>query len=237
MAVLVISLAAVPRDTTAQAAGQIAAWDGLTFSPVGALAPLARAPGELPADGIDFSIRYGRWRYDPDDAVHDAFALTWARGFAFLKTRLEITGGYGLVECPTCSGSVLGGIDLESQLWEHGAVDGDAVRTGMSVRLSLGGASNLAAERSTAGSTAIAVPLDVALPLWRGTLVSIAVLPGFGYGHIANADFGNGGLLPMIGAAVSLRAGPRVGMHVGMQRVVISGGPTLIGAALSWRLR
>jgi hypothetical protein len=188
---------------------------------------------------MEISARYGRWRYDADDAIHDTFGLTWARGFAFRKTRIEVTGGYALIECPTCTGSVMGGIDLESRLWEHGVADDthNPVRTGASLRLSMGGAKNLGADHTTAGSAAIAVPLDVAVPLGRNALVALSLQPGAGYGHIASADFGNGGLLPMFGAALSLRAGTRVEMHVGMQRVIIDGGPTLVGAAFSWRLR
>lgn len=203
------------------------------------MTPLARLPGELAAGGSDISLRYGRWRYDPDDAVHDTFGLTWARGLAFWRTRVEITAAYSLAECPTCDGSAIGGIDLESRLWEHGLPDGQSnpVRTGVSLRVSLGGAKNLGADHSVAGSTAITVPLDIAFPLGRKILLGMSVQPGFGYGHIGGTEFGAGGVLPLYGASVSLHAGSRAGVHVGMERVVIDGGPTLIGAAFSWRLR
>jgi hypothetical protein len=238
-ATLLISFAVAPRGTAAQSTGASAAWAALTLSPVGAMTPLARAPGELAAGGSDISMRYGRWRYDPDDAVHDTFGLTYARGLPFRKTRLEITGAYSLVECPTCAGSVIGGIDLESRIWEHGLPDAEhnPVRSGVSVRLSLGGAKSLGADHSVAGSTAITLPLDVAFPLGRKVLLGASVQPGFGYGHIGGTEFGAGGVLPLYGASVSLHAGSRVGLHVGMERVVIDGGPTLIGAAFSWRLR
>jgi hypothetical protein len=41
----------------------------------------------------------------------------------------------------------------------------------------------------------------------------------------------------MIGAAVSWTVASRFGVNVGVQRIVIDGGPTQIGAALSWKLR
>lgn len=202
------------------------------------MAPLGHVPGELSAGSMEISARYGRWRYDVDDAVHDTFGLTWARALGFWKSRLEVTGGYALIECPTCTGSFMGGLDLESRLWEHGVRDEthNPVTTGVSLNLSVGGAKNLA-DHTTAGSAAIILPLDVALPLGRSVLVALSAQPGIGYGHIASADFGNGGLLPMFGAAVSLRAGSRLEMHVGMQRVIIAGGPTMVGAAFSWRLK
>ncbi len=229
----------LPGRASAQSVGQTAAWDGLTLSPVGALAPLARVPGDLTTGGSDFSIRYGRWRYDPDDAVHDSFGLTWARRLRFAHARLEITGAYALVECPTCSGSVIGGLDLEWALAQHGARDtsGNSVRTSLGLRASLGGARGIGADPSTAGSTAITLPMNLALPLGRRSSVTFSIQPGFGYGHISNIDFGAGGVLPMFGAAISIHAGPRVALHVGMQRVIIDGGPTQVGAGLSWRLR
>lgn len=236
---IAISFAAQPRETSAQSVGEQAAWDGLSLSPIGGLSPLARVPGELRAGGSDISLRYGRWRYDPDDAMHDTFGLTWARRLPFASVRLEITGAYALVECPTCSGSVMGGIDFASTLLQHGTEDEsrNPVRTSVGLRLSFGGARSLGTDRSTAGSTAITLPMDLALPLGRRSSFTISIQPGFGYGHIASTDFGAGGILPLFGAAISLHAGPRVGVHVGMERVFIDGGPTQVGAGLSWRLR
>jgi hypothetical protein len=54
---------------------------------------------------------------------------------------------------------------------------------------------------------------------------------------VTGSDFAAGGFLPMIGAAVSWTVASRVGVNVGVQRIVIAGGPTQIGAALSWKLR
>jgi hypothetical protein len=239
VAAIAISFATQPRETSAQSIGQQAAWNGLTLSPAGGLAPLARVPADLTAGSSDISLRYGRWRYDPDDAVHDSFGLTWARRLAFAGVRIEITGAYALVECPTCSSSLMGGIDLESTLARHGAADatGNQVRASVDLRLSLGGARSLGTDRTVAGSTALSLPMNLALPLGSGSSFAISIQPGFGYGHIASPDFGAGGILPMFGTAISLHTGRRFGVHIGAERVFVDGGPTQVGAGLSWWIR
>jgi hypothetical protein len=184
-------------------------------------------------------VRYGRWRYDPDDAIHDSFGFTWGRGLRSSGLRVEVTAAYALVECPTCSASLMGGIELEQTLLQHGAMESAAntVRTSLGVRVNLGGGRNLGSDHTTAGSTAIILPMDLTLPIATKASVSVSLQPGVGYGHIASPDFGDGGFLPILGAALSVHAGPRIGVHVGMERIFITGGPTTVGASFSWKLR
>lgn len=238
-AALVISFGVGPRETAAQSVNQIGAWDGLVLSPVGALTPVARDPGDLAPGGNELSLRYSRWSYDPDDAVHDDLGVTWSHGLGIARAQLSLTGAYELVECPTCSGWVSGGLDVQSTLWDHGfaRTDRRPIRMGIGVRVSLGGAKYLGPEGSTAGSAAVTVPIDIGLPLLRASSLCASIAPGFGYGHVTGSDFAAGGFLPMIGAAVSWTVASRVGVNVGVQRIVIAGGPTQVGAALSWKLR
>src|ERR1035437_1523257 len=115
-ATLALTLAAWPRESAAQSASQLGAWLGLMLSPVGALAPVAVDPREI-AHGADvLSLRSGRWRYDVEDAVHDNIGLAWSHSLGFARTQVTLTGAYGLVECPSCSTLVIGGIDLQSTL-------------------------------------------------------------------------------------------------------------------------
>ena len=191
-AALVISFGVGPRETAAQSVNQIGAWDGLVLSPVGALPPVADDLGDMTSGVNELLLRYGRWRYDSDDAVHDNLGVTWSHGLGIARAQLSLTGAYELVECPTCSGWVSGGLDVQSTLWDHGfaRTDRRPIRMGLGVRVSLGGAKYLGPEGSTAGS-----------------------------------------------AAVSWTVASRVGVNVGVQRIVIAGGPTQVGAALSWKLR
>jgi hypothetical protein len=207
-------------------------------TPLGALAPLARDL-RTDANGSDeISLRYGRWRYDPDDAVHDNIGVSWSHSLGFAKLRLTLTGAYELVECPTCDGWTSGGIDLESAVWDRDIARGAGrpIHTAIGVRLSIGGAKYLGAEGSTAGSAALTIPLDVALPILRTSSLSATIVPGLGFGHITGADFAAGGLLPMIGAAISLAATSRLNLNVGAQQIILIGSPVQVGAAISWKL-
>ena len=62
---------ALPCVVAAQTIGDRAAWDALILSPIGALAPLARDPVDDEARQANVWLRYGRWRYDGNDAVHN----------------------------------------------------------------------------------------------------------------------------------------------------------------------
>jgi hypothetical protein len=227
-----------PLEAAAQSTSELAAWDGLTLSPVGELAPVARHTGDWTQGSSELALRYGRWRYDPDDAVHDNIGLTWSRGIGFARAQLSITGTYEMIECPTCSAWASGAVELQSALWDHhlGSEGRRPTRMGIGLRMSLGGAKYLGADASTAGSAAVTVPIDIELPFRRTSSLCASIVPGFGYGHIASPEAGAGGFLPMIGAAISWTVTTRIGVDVGVQRVIIDGGPTQVGAALSLKL-
>lgn len=238
VAAAVILLAVGSRGTAAQSAGQLGAWEGLTLSPVGALAPVARDPGDIVSGVHELTLRYGRWRYDADDAVHDNIGLMWSHSIGFAKTKISVTGVYELVECPTCSAWRMGGVDLQSTVWDHGfaVAAGRTMRTAVGLRLSVGGAQYLGAEASTSASAAITMPIDIALPLMKSSVLCASIVPGFGYGRISSTDLAESGVLPMIGAALAWTITTRLGVDLGMQRVIITGGPIQIGAAVSLKL-
>jgi hypothetical protein len=186
----------------------------------------------------EFLLRYGRWRYDADDAVHDNIGLTWSHSLGFAQTQMALSVGTEVVECPTCDGWQFFGVDLESTAWNHavGSVHGRPIATSAGLRLSLGGARFTGSTPASTQSAALAVPIDFALPVGRSSYVCASVVPGMGYGRITSVDVTQSGVLPMIGAAVTWTIGPRFGVDVGMQRIIIGGGPTQIGAAFSWKL-
>jgi hypothetical protein len=238
-AMLLLSIAVARSRAAAQSPNPNGARDGLVLSPVGALAPMARAPVTAGASRDEIEIRYGRWRYDPDDAIHDNIGLTWTHRLNFARSRLSLTGAYSLVECPTCSAWASGAVELESTLWEYGdaAEAPRPFRSAVSLRMNVGGAHYLGPEPSTAGSSAIVLPMTFGVALGRWSTLRASIEPGFGYGHVTGEDFASGGFLPMIGGAGSLTAGPRVAVNFGVQRVMLAGAPTVVGAGLSWKLR
>ena len=238
VAAMLIVVAGVGRPAAGQGANQLAAWDGMVLTPIGALTPVARDPGATAPGVYDASLRYGRWRYDADDVVHDNIGLTVRRSFAFARTQLSLTFGYGLVECPTCSGWQFGGVDLRSTVWNHnfGAADHRPIAVGAALQVNVGGASYRGTDASTATSVAVGLPIEIALPVWKASQFRASIIPGYGYGRIASADFVASGFLPTIGGAVAWNVASFVTVDIGVQRIIIAGGPTQIGAALSWKL-
>ena len=237
-ATLALTLAAWPRESAAQSASQLGAWLGLMLSPVGALAPVAVDPREI-AHGADvLSLRSGRWRYDVEDAVHDNIGLAWSHSLGFARTQVTLTGAYGLVECPSCSTLVIGGIDLQSTLLTLTVAtwSGRPVATGVGLRVSVGGGSELSTSASTAASVTIAMPIDIALPFKKTSMLCVSIVPGFGYGRTASSDLSESGFLPMLGAAIAWTVTSSIGVDLGVQRIFIAGAPTQFGGAFSLKL-
>ena len=235
---VLVLLGVAPLDAAAQSARQLGAWDGLVLSPVGALAPIARDQGDTVSRVNELSLRYGRWRYDEDDVEHDNVGLTWSHGLGFARAQLAITGAYVLVECPTCSAWAMGGVDLQSTLWSRSfaGANGRPISTGVGVRVSFGASHDLGGGGSTAASAAVTLPIGIALSLRKSSVLCASIVPGFGFGRISSADLAESGVLPMVGAAVAWTITSRIGVDLGVQRVIIAGGPTQVGAAFSLKL-
>jgi hypothetical protein len=207
------------------------------LSPVGALAPMTGDPGATSPGIYSVALRYGRWRYDVDDVIHDNIGLTVTRSFGFARTQLSLTVAYGLVECPTCSGWQLGGIEVRSTLWNHASApaSGRPITAGLALRASLGGALYRGPDAPSVSSAAIAMPLEIALPVGKRSALRASILPGLGYGRIANSGFSESGVLPMVGGAVGWNISSAFTVDIGMQKIFIIGGPIQIGAAFSWK--
>lgn len=238
VAALVLSLAAWPHDTAAQSVSQLGAWDGLMLSPIGALAPVASDLREIAHGPGVLSLRYGRWRYDAEDAVHDNIGLAWSHSLGFARTQVTLTGAYGLVECPACSSLAIAGIDLQSTLLTRivATSNGRPASTGVGLRVSFGGGSELATNATTAVSAAIALPIDIALPFKKASLLCASIIPGFGFGRTASTDLTESGFLPMLGGALAWTVTPSIGVSLGVQRIFIAGGPTQLGGSISLKL-
>jgi hypothetical protein len=234
LAATLLTIASAPA--LSQSASQLGAWDGLTLSPIGALAPVAGPLAPAAAGSYALTLRYGRWRYDSEDVVHDNFGLTVTRAFGFARSQLSVTLAYGIVECPTCSGWQLAGLEWRSALWNHSFTPtrDNAASLDAGLHLSLGGARYSGAESSNARSLAIDLPLELALPIGASGKLRASFLPGIGYGRITSTDISQGGILPTLGSAIAWTATRHLTFGIGLQRIVIAGGPTQIGASLGW---
>lgn len=227
----------MPRAARAQSLGDLAAWDALVVTPIGALPPRARLSDD--AAPRELSIRYGRWRYDIDDAIHNDVGVTVARDVGFAHGSVALTGAYLSLSCGTCDAWVAGGLELQSHLL-HEHIGGDSaggVNATLGVRLNAGSARFLGDGHATALSLAGAGVLGVSLSLPRDTRLSVAVMPGVGVGRFASVDETASGTRRTYAVAAALALHHGLVLDVGFQRIVIDGGPMQLGAGLAWRAR
>src|SRR6202171_6087541 len=173
---VLLAVVTMSRTLSAQSAGDLGAWDGLMLSPLGALAPIARDPGEGDAHQSDLWLRYGRWRYDVDDAIHSSFGVTLFRRPRSANTELFFTVASLALSCPNCSSWLSGGVGFESTFRRCGVVGG-AWRT-LAVRADIGGARYGGEERTTAASAAAAVVFSGGAPFVRLSPLFYAVSEG-----------------------------------------------------------
>ncbi|GAC1655133.1 MAG: hypothetical protein NVS4B3_19610 [Gemmatimonadaceae bacterium] len=232
-------LGARASTLAAQSASDLAAWDGLMLSPVGALPPRARNNDDEKAGRNAVSLQYGRWRYDPADAIHNNIGVTLSHRIDIWNTEVALTGAYLSLSCGLCSSWASGGIDLQSTFW-HRALTGsleEGTSATFGLRTGIGGARYLGAGHATAFSVAAAAAIGVGLPFIWASRPSASVLPGFGFGRLASADVKAHGTRPSLGGALAWTFGSGFGVDVGAQRIFISGGPTQLGMGLAWNGR
>ena len=218
----------------AQSDSDRAAWNAMMLSPVGALAPLARDPLDDDTRQADVWIRYGRWRYDVDDAIHNTVGVTVSRPIPFplASTELSLTGAYVSLSCSMCPSWISGGASLSSTLVQQGEIDDHF--TSLGVRADVGGAHYRGSSQTDAGSFTTAVVAGLGVPLILNWHLSATMSPGIGTGRIALADGIHSGTRRTLGAALALIHASGLALNVGMQKIMIAGGPTEVGAALGW---
>jgi hypothetical protein len=225
---------AVACVLSAQSDSDRAAWNAMMLSPVGALAPLARDPIDDDVRQANVWIRYGRWRYDVDDAIHNNIGVTVFRAIPFPlpSTELSLTGAYVSLSCSLCPPWISGGASLSSMLWQQGEVDDRW--TSLGVRADIGGAHYRGSSETDAGSFAAAVVAGLGVPLVLNWHLSATMSPGVGLGRIALADGVHSGTRRTLGGALALIHASGFALNVGLQKIMIAGGPIEIGAGLGW---
>lgn len=233
--VVIASALAPVGHASAQSISQFAAWSALMLSPVGALPAVERDSRQL-SRGWEVDARYGRWRYDIDDAIHDDAGLTLSHALAG-AVDLSVTGAYLSLSCGTCAGWISGGLQARVPLVNvHVASIGER---DVSLSLGLRGDVGLAHYRGEGGANArsisgnVAITLETPAPL--GSRLAFAVLPGIGGGRVVSVDLTAQDTRPMLGGTVAWTFRSGLALHAGIQRIVIDGGPSQLGLALSWR--
>ncbi|GAC1648294.1 MAG: hypothetical protein NVS4B3_03620 [Gemmatimonadaceae bacterium] len=228
-----------PWSLSAQSAGDLAAWDALMLSPVGALPPQARQSTDDNIGRNELSLRYGRWKYDLDDAVHNNIGLTYSRRLAMAQTEIAFTGGYLSLSCAMCASWVSGGVDVQSTVWRHPfAAPSEKGATGsIGLRAGIGGARYLGVGHAVASSASTALAFGFGVPALKSSRLLASIIPGFGFGRIASVDEKAQGVRFNVGSALAWTFASGFGIDLGAQKIVIAGGPTQVGMGMSWRDR
>jgi hypothetical protein len=222
-----------PTGTRAQTVGQYAAWDALLVSPIGAFIPLGEGPtANSPTNSV--AIRYGRWRYNIDDADHGIYGLTWSHA-AGSRSRASITGGYAHVSCDGCEAWAMWGADFESRVLEVDRGEGrHPVTATLAARVSVGGGGLRGPPHSISRTAAFEMPVAVRLRYRTGRDVWASLSPGAAYGNLWGPTSSDGAVLGMLGTVAGCQLTSFLGMELGARKVFITGGPIDFGASLVW---
>ena len=232
-------LLALPFALGAQSASDLAAWNALVVTPIGALPTGATDLFAGDSTRSSLSVRYGRWRYDQDDAIHNDAGVVLTRRISGTPTTVSVTLGYLSLSCGPCASWLSGGVDVETpvlrrQLNGHGD-NGTVAR--VAVRLSAGGASFRGEGQASASTTAGTGILGVTFPALMSTHVALSLSAGVGAGQFSSTDETAHGARPLAGGAVAWALPRGLVIDAGFQRIIIAGGPTQLGSSITWRAR
>lgn len=228
---LVAAMSVSPRLAHAQALGDLAAWDGLVVSPVGAVPSVVGPQGR---DGI--VLRYGRWRYDADDAIHDDVGLTLFRQVGPHGTRVSVTGGWLSLSCNDCQPWLSGGLDVETPLYARQLAGNpqDGVVAELSLRLSGGGARYLGDGHAVGYSAAVLLPLSISAPVAGGSRVALGIAAGAGVGRLSSADNDAYGTLRIVGVGARFAFANGIVLEANEQWLALPRAPAQLGLSLGW---
>lgn len=234
LTVTLMASAFVTSVVQAQTLSDRAAWNAMMLSPIGALAPVSRDPLDDDEHQPGVWVRYGRWRYNADDAIHNNVGVSVFHPIPFPleSTELSVTVAYVSLSCSMCPPWISGGVGLSSTVWQAGEIDEQFATLG--VRTEVGGAHYRGTSQTEAASLSTAIVGGVGVPLSDSWHISATVSPGIGSGRVALADGVHSGSRPTLGGAVALIHKSGLALNIGMQKVLIAGGPAEIGAALGW---
>jgi len=221
---------AAARPAAAQDFGDIAAYVALVTTPVGALPPLPPTPPI--ADGVappHFDLRYGRWKFDGDDAAQHTIGA---------GVRFGAGGGQGsltasYMTCDGCDGAIGLGLEMTAALVQPTGGQSSAFSVG--VRPAVGVARNLGDVDGTSYSASLGLPVGLHVRTAGGAEVVPFLMPGFGFGGLSGEGESESGTRFMLGGGLGVaNLSGGLGLHVGFQKIFLEDAPTQFGLGLSF---
>lgn len=227
---------AMCRRAFAQTTGDLAAYDAFVVSPFGALPPLATDDAGMLPPSQAYSVRYARWRYDINDAIHNNVGGTASFRLGRSTTTLDLSAAYLAASCD-CQPWYSTSAGLRTTVFASGPAKRLAVSSHIAAAATIGVAHYTSDPGASAIAAQAALDLGIAFPIAMGTRLALSVFPGYAGGHFVSDDLTDGGRGTTLATALALEFPRGITLDAGEQRYRLAGTPTLYGVGLSWRRR
>jgi hypothetical protein len=229
---IVVAIAGAPATAGAQSVDAAAAYLSLVLTSAGALPPHLGA-SSIPTQfsGHEITVRYGQ-RQGSISSRNVGVGIEFGLG----EERLG--GTLGVAGCSECDDAIMVGVDVSMSLSGP-----PTVQRGATLSTRLAGSSSLGVPLNgdfVVIATTVGLPLLFSTSVTSGTAgprLAIYAIPSIAHGALTcNDDCSASGFLFALGAAAGVLRAGRFDATVGVNKVFIENGETLVGVSASWRL-
>ena len=224
VAMLAAVMCAVSIRSSAQSSSDLAAWEALVVTPIGAFAP------QPFGSGTSLAVRYGR--------MSKGGATTSNFGAGVRLGPLGINAGITKPDClsgETC-GVYMAAVDLNLPIISTAMGSG-------TLKIGLDPAAGYAKPRDSNidanfMSAAVSLPFELSFPLGSSATLTPYLVPGFGYGRVSGSASTESVSSTESGTRTMFGGGLAIGtsmfqISAGFQKVFLTDAPTVIGVNLS----
>jgi hypothetical protein len=212
--------------------GDSGAWTAMMLTPAGALPAIMVSPGGGGAQRVPtWAFRFSSWKFGADRSSNFgatvvapvASKASFAGTLAFFKP-----GGGG-------DGTVMLGGDLETPFWESVKTANNPMTFSALANGGLGYGRFLGKGGGNLLSLVGSVPLGLHYAMANKSAFTAMVSPGFGFGSVSGGvQSSQSGTRPMISLGAAWMTPTGVGIHAGMDKVMVHGDPPWVwGFAIS----
>jgi len=235
-AILVVGLVSLVNTRASAQLGldpkDVAAYVGLSGTPIGALSPIMVSPGTKGEKAFDnFSGRFSHFSPKGGGDGSNQFGGTWYHQ-AGMNAAVSGTVGYLAPGCTGCDGVILAGADVHSTLWDNAAAK-SSTRMSINLQGSLGYGNT---DGGNMLSAAVGVPFAMSVAQASKSSVGLFVTPGYGWGRVSGGGASESGMLPLVGVGGSWTSASGMGLHVSYNKIIqsdLSGNN--FGVGFSWK--